>query len=195
MEHKISHAKNLLLSQSGIEINDLNKILNGMMAHGVDYADLYFQYTKNEYWGLEEGQVKSGSFSIDQGVGVRAVNKDKSAFAYSDDISIEALLSSSSIAKAIAWITGIITDPEVGTVYTGKVKSVVDFGAFVEILPGKEGLLHISVIDHKRIKNVTDELTEGQIVQVKLLEIDKKTGKTLKIEGEIEQILNKVRVF
>ena len=102
MEHKISHAKNLLLSQSGIEINDLNKILNGMMAHGVDYADLYFQYTKNEYWGLEEGQVKSGSFSIDQGVGVRAVNKDKSAFAYSDDISIEALLSSSSIAKAIA---------------------------------------------------------------------------------------------
>lgn len=102
MEYKISHAKNLLLSQSGIEINDLNKILNGMMAHGINYADLYFQYTKNEYWGLEEGQVKSGSFSIDQGVGVRAVNKDKSAFAYSDDISIEALLSSSSIAKAIA---------------------------------------------------------------------------------------------
>jgi TldD protein len=102
MEHKIAHAKDLLLTQSGIELNDLNKILNGMMSHGVDYADLYFQYTKNEYWGLEEGQVKSGSFSIDQGVGVRAVNKDKSAFAYSDDISIEALLSSSNIAKAIA---------------------------------------------------------------------------------------------
>jgi len=102
MEHKIAHAKDLLLAQSGIDINDLNKILNSMMSHGVDYADLYFQYTKNEYWGLEEGQVKSGSFSIDQGVGVRAVNKDKSAFAYSDDISIEALLSSSNIAKAIA---------------------------------------------------------------------------------------------
>ncbi|CAM8415434.1 metalloprotease TldD [Candidatus Methylopumilus universalis] len=102
MEHKIEYAKDLLLAQSGIEIHDLNKILNGMMSHGVDYADLYFQYTKNEYWGLEEGQVKSGSFSIDQGVGVRAVNKDKSAFAYSDDISIEALLSSSNIAKAIA---------------------------------------------------------------------------------------------
>jgi len=102
MEHKIAHAKDLLLSQSGIEIHDLNKILNSMMSHGVDYADLYFQYTKSEYWGLEEGQVKSGSFSIDQGVGVRAVNKDKSAFAYSDDISIEALLSSSNIAKAIA---------------------------------------------------------------------------------------------
>jgi len=46
MEHKIAHAKNLLLAQSGIEINDLNNILNGMMSHGVDYADLYFQYTK-----------------------------------------------------------------------------------------------------------------------------------------------------
>ena len=102
MDHKIAHAKDLLLAQSGIEIHDLNKILNGMMSQGVDYADLYFQYTKSEYWGLEEGQVKSGSFSIDQGVGVRAVNKDKSAFAYSDDISIEALLSSSNIAKAIA---------------------------------------------------------------------------------------------
>lgn len=102
MDHKIAHAKDLLLAQSGIEIHDLNKILDGMMSYGVDYADLYFQYTKSEYWGLEEGQVKSGSFSIDQGVGVRAVNKDKSAFAYSDDISIEALLSSSNIAKAIA---------------------------------------------------------------------------------------------
>jgi len=102
MEDKIAHAKDLLLGQSGIEINDLNKILNSMMSHGVDYADLYFQYTKNEYWGLEEGQVKSSSFSIDRGVGVRAVNKDKSAFAYSDDISIEALLSSSHITKAIA---------------------------------------------------------------------------------------------
>ena len=102
MDHKIAHAKDLLLAQSGIEIHDLNKILDGMMSYGVDYADLYFQYTKSEYWGLEEGQVKSGSFSIDQGVGVRAVNKDKSAFAYSDDISIESLLSSSNIAKAIA---------------------------------------------------------------------------------------------
>jgi len=53
MEHKIAHAKDLLLAQSGIELNDLNKILNGMMSHGVDYADLYFQYTKNEFLGFE----------------------------------------------------------------------------------------------------------------------------------------------
>lgn len=102
MEHRIAYAKDLLLTQSGIEINDLNNILNGMMSYGVNYADLYFQYSKNEYWGLEEGQVKSGNFSIDQGVGIRAVNEDKSAFAYSDDISIEALFSSSKVAKAIS---------------------------------------------------------------------------------------------
>jgi polyribonucleotide nucleotidyltransferase len=81
------------------------------------------------------------------------------------------------IDKAMSWIKGIVTVPEAGTTYKGKVKSILDFGAFVEILPGKEGLLHISEIDHKRVKNVSDELTEGQIIDVKLLEIDKKSGK------------------
>lgn len=59
--------------------------------HQVDYADLYFQFTKNESWSLEEGIVKTGSFAIDQGVGVRAVAGDKTAFSYSDDISAAAL--------------------------------------------------------------------------------------------------------
>jgi TldD protein len=62
-------------------------VLADIFTHKVDYADLYFQYTRNEAWSLEEGIVKSGSFSIDQGVGVRAVSGDKTAFAYSDDIS------------------------------------------------------------------------------------------------------------
>jgi len=85
--------------------------------------------------------------------------------------------SKDAIVAALNWVRGIVAVPEVGETYEGKIKSILEFGAFVEILPGKEGLLHISEIDHKRIKNVTDELTEGQIVQVKLLEIDKKTGK------------------
>ena len=59
-----------------------------MLSHHVDYADLYFQYSRAEGWALEEGIVKSGSFNIDQGVGVRAVSGDKTAFAYSDDISM-----------------------------------------------------------------------------------------------------------
>jgi predicted Zn-dependent protease len=66
-------------------------VLADIFTHKVDYADLYFQYTRNEAWSLEEGIVKSGSFSIDQGVGVRAVSGDKTAFAYSDDISLPAL--------------------------------------------------------------------------------------------------------
>ena len=66
--------------------------------------------------------------------------------------------------------------PEVGKIYTGTVKSIVSFGAFVEIIPGKEGLLHISEIDWKRIESVESVLEEGQEIQVKLIDIDKQTG-------------------
>ena len=81
------------------------------------------------------------------------------------------------IDKAVATIKGITTVPEAGSVYKGKVKVILDFGAIIEFLPGKEGLLHISEIDHKRIKDVKDELTEGQEVEIKILEIDKRSGK------------------
>jgi len=82
-----------------------------------------------------------------------------------------------SIDAAMEWIKGIITVPEVGEIYHGTVKSLPAFGAFVEILPGKEGLLHISEIDYKRIANVEDVLKVGDEIDVKLLEIDAKTGK------------------
>jgi TldD protein len=75
-------------------------------AHRVDDADLYFQYTRSEGWGLEEGIVKSGSFSIDQGVGVRAVSGEKTAFAYSDDISWASLLDAARTVRAIASAAG-----------------------------------------------------------------------------------------
>ena len=82
-----------------------------------------------------------------------------------------------SIDAAIAKIKAIVAVPEVGEVYTGTVKSILAFGAFVEILPGRDGLLHISEIDTKRIQNVEDVLQVGDKVEVKLLEIDKKSGK------------------
>jgi len=78
---------------------------------------------------------------------------------------------------AVKWIKGIAATPEVGETYTGKVKSIMPFGAFIEILPGKDGLLHISEIDWKRIAKVEDVLKEGDIVDVKLIEVDSKTGK------------------
>ena len=78
---------------------------------------------------------------------------------------------------ALNWIKGIVTVPEVGQVYNGKVVSILEFGAFVQILPGKEGLLHISEIDWKKVEKVEDVLNVGDEVEVKLLEIDSKTGK------------------
>ena len=78
-----------------------------------------------------------------------------------------------SAQKAIDIIKGLTAEPEVGKIYTGKVMRILDFGAFVEILPGKDGLLHISQISEQRVANVKDELTEGQVVSVKVIEIDK----------------------
>ena len=80
------------------------------------------------------------------------------------------------VKKAIEKIEAIIEVPEEGKIYEGIVKSVVSFGAFVEIIPNREGLLHISEIDWKRTNNVEDVLKEGDTVKVKLIEIDKKTG-------------------
>lgn len=82
-----------------------------------------------------------------------------------------------SIDKAVAKIRSIVAVPEIGEVFNGKVKSIVAFGAFVEILPGKDGLLHISEIDHKRIETMDGVLKEGDMIEVKLIDIDKKTGK------------------
>jgi polyribonucleotide nucleotidyltransferase len=76
------------------------------------------------------------------------------------------------IEAARQWIRGIVAEPEPGTIYTGKVASVVDFGAFVTFMPGKDGLVHVSEIRNERVENVRDVLSEGQEVKVKLVEVD-----------------------
>ncbi len=91
-----------LLAPAGLQVSGLQNVLADMMSHNIDYADLYFQYSRSESWGLEEGQVKSGNFSIDQGVGVRAVSGEKTAFAYSDDIHLDALMQAAKATKSIA---------------------------------------------------------------------------------------------
>ena len=78
-----------------------------------------------------------------------------------------------SIDGVIARIKGIIAVPEIGENYKGKVKSVMPFGLFVEILPGKDGLVHVSQISDERVEKVSDKLKEGDIVKVKVLEVDK----------------------
>ena len=81
--------------------------------------------------------------------------------------------SSKDAEDAKAAVLGIVLDPEVGKIYDGTVKRIMDFGAFVEILPGKEGLVHISKLSRQRVAQVTDVVKEGDKIQVKLLEIDK----------------------
>jgi polyribonucleotide nucleotidyltransferase len=88
------------------------------------------------------------------------------------------------ITAAVDWIKRIVTVPEVGEIYKGKVKTIVQFGAFVEILPNKDGLLHISEIDWKKLKSVDEVLKEGDEVEVKLIGIDPKTGK-LKLSRKV----------
>jgi polyribonucleotide nucleotidyltransferase len=78
------------------------------------------------------------------------------------------------IEAARDWIRSIVAEPEVGTIYTGKVASIVDFGAFVTFMPGKDGLVHVSEIKNERVENVRDVLSEGQEVKVKLLEVDQR---------------------
>src|ERR1035437_3379723 len=95
-------ARDVLLTPFGLDEAKLIKALGSIFTHKVDYADLYFQFTKNEGWSLEEGIVKTGSFSIDQGVGVRAVSGDKTAFAYSDDISLASLLDAARTVRSIS---------------------------------------------------------------------------------------------
>ncbi len=91
-----------LLSPAGIDEIATQKVFGTILAHKADDADLFFQYNRSEGWTLEEGQVKSGSFSIDQGVGVRVVSGEKTAFAYSDDINVGALQAAAKVTRAIA---------------------------------------------------------------------------------------------
>jgi len=99
---RLAVAQSLLLDPYQLTEASLSRALATIGEHRVDDADLYFQYTRHEGWSLEEGIVKSGSFSIDQGVGVRAIAGEKTAFAYSDDISEAALLDAARTVRSIA---------------------------------------------------------------------------------------------
>ncbi|MCF8153974.1 MAG: metalloprotease TldD [Rhodoferax sp.] len=99
---RLAIADKLLLAPFGLSEAHLRRALGEISTYGVDDADLYFQYTRSEGWSLEEGIVKTGSFSIDQGVGVRAISGEKTAFAYSDDISEASLLDAARTVRTIS---------------------------------------------------------------------------------------------
>ena len=95
-------ARDVILAPSGLDENRLAQVLGTVMGHAVDYADLYFQLSRDESWALEDSIVKEGTYSIEQGVGVRALAGEKTGFAYSDEILLPALAEASQAARAIA---------------------------------------------------------------------------------------------
>ena len=97
----LADADRLLLAPANLDLDKISRVLASIHAHDIDFADFYFQHSCFESWSLEEGIVKAGTFSIDRGVGVRAVSGDKQAFAYSDDISLAALEEASTAVRAI----------------------------------------------------------------------------------------------
>lgn len=125
------------------------------------------------------------------GKGGEVINKITSETGAEVDIKEDGLITiaspdGASIEKALNWIKSLVEEPEVGKIYQGKVVSIKDFGAFVNILPGIDGMLHISQLSDKRVGKVTDVLKEGQTVRVKLTEIDNRGRLSLTMKG-IEQ--------
>ena len=125
------------------------------------------------------------------GKGGEVINKITSETGAEVDIKEDGLITiaspnGESIEKALNWIKSLVEEPEVGKIYEGKVVSIKDFGAFVNILPGIDGMLHISQLSDKRVGKVTDVLKEGQTVSVKLTEIDNRGRLSLTMKG-IEQ--------
>lgn len=125
------------------------------------------------------------------GKGGEVINKITSETGAEVDIKEDGLITiaspnGESIEKALAWIKSLVEEPEVGKIYQGTVVSIKDFGAFVNILPGIDGMLHISQLSDKRVGKVTDVLKEGQMVRVKLTEIDSRGRLSLTMKG-IEQ--------
>ncbi len=125
------------------------------------------------------------------GKGGEVINKITSETGAEVDIKEDGLITiaspnGESIEKALAWIKSLVEEPEVGKIYEGTVVSIKDFGAFVNILPGIDGMLHISQLSDKRVGKVNDVLKEGQTVRVKLTEIDNRGRLSLTMKG-IEQ--------
>ena len=102
MSTSLELAQSQLLAPAGIDERDLQNVLDQLMQHDVDAADLYFQLSRHEAWSLEDGIVRDGRYNIDQGVGVRAISGEKTGFAYSDAILLPALSHAADAARAIA---------------------------------------------------------------------------------------------
>ena len=102
MTDTLKLAENELINERGLQLSDIQGTIDQVMTSSIDFADLYFQSSHAESWVLDDGIIREGSHSIDQGVGVRAISGDKTGFAYSDEIVLPALTQAASAARSIA---------------------------------------------------------------------------------------------
>ena len=136
---------------------------------------------------IEKIKINPDKIGAVIGTGGEMINKITSETGAEIDIKEDGLITvaspdGASIEKALNWIKSLTEEPEVGRIYEGKVVSIKDFGAFVNILPGIDGMVHISQLSSERVENVTDVLSEGQIVKVKLTAIDERGRLSLSIK-------------
>ena len=111
MTDPLNIANDILLSPSGLQLTDIDELMGRLAGNKIDYADIYFQHSRQEGWSLEDGKVKSGSRSTDQGVGLRAVSGEKTGFAYSDALNFSALEKAAEAARSISNHGGGISQP------------------------------------------------------------------------------------
>ena len=128
---------------------------------------------------------KIGAIIGKGGETINKITSETGAIVDIDDSGLVTIASqdTESIEKALKWVRSLVEEPEVGKIYEGEVVSIKDFGAFVNILPGIDGMLHISQISEKRLAKVEDELKIGQKIKVKLVAIDEKGRLSLSMRG------------
>ena len=136
---------------------------------------------------IEKIMVNPDKIGAIIGKGGETINKITSETGAQIDIKDTGLVTvaavdTASIEKALEWIKGLVEEPEVGKVYEGKVVKIMEFGAFINIMPGIDGMAHISQLAEGRVEKVTDVLSEGQVVKVKLVAIDERGRLSLSLK-------------
>ena len=156
-----------MLAPAGLEERHLSRTLGSVLRGGVDYADLYFQVSRQESWTLEDGIIREGSFSLDQGVGVRAVSGEKTGFAYSDELMLPALEQAAGAARAIAR--------------QGEDKQVPAWrrGAPTSLYPGADPTMSVPDADKTALILRIDSATRGLDSRVEQVIISMTSGQDL----------------
>jgi len=174
MDIKIAGITEEIMKVALAQANEGRAHILGEMAKALDHTreELSAHAPRIETMSIDKTKIRDVI-----GTGGKVIREIVATTGAKVDIDDEGLIkiSSSDVAQieaAMAWIRGIVEEPEVGKVYNGKVVNLVDFGAFVNFMGGKDGLVHVSEIKNERVEKVSDALAEGQEVKVKVLEID-----------------------